>query len=54
MKDIGIAAAAFGTRTGEPGWNPDADITGPRPLVPDGVVDMRDIAMIAQNFGKGC
>lgn len=54
MKDIAIAAAAFGTRPGDPRWNPDADITGPIPLVPDGQVDMRDISLIAKNFGKGC
>jgi PKD repeat protein len=53
MKDIAIAAAAFGTYPGDPRWNPDADITGRVYLVPDGTVDMRDIALIAKNFGKG-
>lgn len=54
MRDIAIAAAAFGTHSGEPRWNPTADITGSLYLVPDGAVDMRDIALIAKNFGKSC
>jgi parallel beta-helix repeat protein len=45
-RDITIAARAFGTRPGNPRWNPDADING------DGRVDGRDITMIARNFGK--
>lgn len=51
MKDIGIAAHAFGTVPGDPRWNPIADITGPVTWVPDGRVDMRDIGVIARNFG---
>ncbi len=54
MRDIAIAAAAFGSSPGTPRWNPNADITGRTYLVPDGVVDMRDVALIAKNFGKGC
>ena len=46
MRDIGIAAAAFGSYPGHPRWNPDADINQ------DNVVDMRDLATIARNFGK--
>ncbi len=52
MKDIGIAARAFGSYPGHPRWNPLADITGPTYLVPDGKVEMRDIGIIARNFGK--
>jgi len=51
MKDIGIAARAFGTMPGDPLWNPDADITGPIAWVPDSIVNMRDVAFIAHCFG---
>lgn len=46
MKDIGIAAHAFGSNPADPRWNPDADISG------DGKVDMRDVAVAARNFGQ--
>lgn len=50
MKDVGMAAKAFGVAPGDSRWNAIADITG---LVgtPDGRVDLRDIALIARNFG---
>jgi hypothetical protein len=51
MIDIGIVAGAFGTRPGQPRWNPIADITGPTYLVPDGRVDMLDVALVASKFG---
>jgi hypothetical protein len=51
MKDIAIMADAFGTRPGNPRWNPLADITGPTHLVPDGKVDMLDVAIVASSFG---
>jgi PKD repeat protein len=51
MRDVAIAARAFGTSPGDPLWNPDADITGPGD-VPDGKVDMRDIALVATHFGE--
>jgi parallel beta-helix repeat protein len=50
MKDIGAAARAFNTVSGDILWNPHADITGPRHLVPDNKVDMRDIGLIARHF----
>jgi parallel beta-helix repeat protein len=50
MKDLGRAARAFNTSAGDEGWDPQADITGPEPLVPDGKVDMRDISLIAKHF----
>ena len=52
MKDIGRSARAFGTVPGDILWNPHADITGPEYLVPDGMVDMRDISLIARHFGE--
>jgi len=50
MKDIGRPARAFGTVPGDILWNPHADMTGIVPLVPEGTVDMRDIALIAKHF----
>lgn len=50
MRDIAIAARAFNTVPGDPLWNPVADITGPILLVPDGTVNMRDIAAVAKHF----
>jgi hypothetical protein len=44
MKDIGIAAKAFGAVPGDPRWNPAADVGG------FGVVTVRDVALIAQHF----
>lgn len=52
MKDLGKAARAFNTRPGDDRWDPQADITGPTPLIPDGKVDMRDISLIAKHFGE--
>jgi hypothetical protein len=52
MRDVGASAKAFGTVLGDTLWNPNADITGPESLVPDGKVDMRDISLIAKHFGE--
>jgi parallel beta-helix repeat protein len=46
MKDVAIAAMAFGSYAGHPRWNPIADQNE------DGKIDMRDIALVAKNFGK--
>ncbi len=54
MKDIAIAAKAFGSYPGHSRWDPAADVTGPEYLVPDEKVDMRDIAVISRNFGNTC
>lgn len=48
ITDIVIAATAFGSRPGDPNWNPIADLNG------DGIVSIVDLVMIAVNFGKGC
>jgi PKD repeat protein len=62
MKDIREAAKAFGSygpNYAYPGsppsarWNKDYDITGSKYLVPDNVIDMRDIRLIAVHFGNG-
>jgi parallel beta-helix repeat protein len=52
LKDIGKSARAFLTTPGDDKWDPQADITGPEPLIPDGKVDMRDIGLIAKHFGE--
>jgi hypothetical protein len=52
MRDIAIAAKAFGSYPGHERWNPDADITGQKYLTPDDMIDMRDIANIARHFGE--
>ena len=54
--DIDSSANAFSTRAGDNLWNPHADITGQNirsePLVLDGRVNMRDMSLIAKNFGE--
>jgi len=52
IEDIAIAAKAYGSKPGDPNWDPRADITGPTYLVPDGKVDIRDIALVAKHFGE--
>lgn len=46
IRDIAMAARAFGSNPNHPRWNPQADINQ------DGNVDIRDIALIARNYGK--
>lgn len=45
MRDIGAICALYGTRTGDPRWNPEADIDG------SGRIDMRDVGLQCANFG---
>lgn len=46
IKDISIVARAFGTRPGDPYWNPIADING------DGKVDIKDVSAVAKHYGE--
>jgi hypothetical protein len=46
IRDLAIAAKAFGSYPGHPRWNPIVDINA------DGTVDIRDMATIAKNYGK--
>lgn len=46
IQDIAICSLAFGSFPSHPRWNPIADITH------DNRVDIRDVALIAGNFGK--
>jgi len=43
--DLEIMYAAYGSKPGDPHWNPDADLNG------DGRVDMRDIGIVLRNVG---
>lgn len=51
MKDVETAAKAFGSYADDLSWNPHADISGGL-SVPDGKVDIRDVALIAKHFGE--
>jgi hypothetical protein len=46
MKDIAFVAKAFGKKSGDALWNPNADMNN------DGKIDMKDIAVVAKNFGR--
>jgi len=46
IADLTIVAVAFGSKPGEPNWNPDAD------LDKNNIVNVVDIAIVAKNFGK--
>ena len=46
-----FAAVRFGAEIGDPNYDPRADLTGPTYLVPDGIINMRDISLIAAHFG---
>jgi hypothetical protein len=47
MRDVSLVARAFGTTTGSPYWNQQADLNN------DAVVDMSDMAIVARHFGEG-
>ena len=51
MKDVAMVVRAFGTRLGDPLWNPANDITGSGGL-PDGRIDMRDVSLVVRHFGE--
>lgn len=44
--DIVIVALAFGSKPGDPNWNPDADLNN------DDLVDIVDIVLVAIDFGE--
>jgi hypothetical protein len=46
VRDIAMAAVAFGTRPGSQRWNFLADLNQ------DNQVDMKDLVVIAKNFGR--
>jgi hypothetical protein len=45
MKDIALISRAYGSRPGDPNWNPDADLNG------DGIIDDKDLAIARAHFG---
>jgi hypothetical protein len=47
--DLVLASDAYGTQTGDPNYNPEADIA-PR----YGLVDIFDLVTIASHYGEGC
>jgi len=46
LVDLVILAQAYGSKPGEPKWNPNADIDD------NGVVGLTDLVIMAQNYGK--
>jgi hypothetical protein len=47
ITDVVIAAIAFGSKPGDPNWNPLADLNQ------DGTIKIQDLVIIRDNFGKG-
>ena len=46
IKDIGIIGKAFGSRPGDPNWNPIADV------YEDGKINIKDIGVVGKHFGQ--
>ncbi|RLI20700.1 hypothetical protein DRO54_05650, partial [Candidatus Bathyarchaeota archaeon] len=46
FKDAILLGAAFGSRPGDPNWNPNADING------DNIINFKDAILLGANFGK--
>jgi hypothetical protein len=46
MKDLGLVCHVFNTSPEDPNWNPACDVNH------DDKVDMKDIALVAHDFGK--
>jgi hypothetical protein len=46
LYDLIRTAQAFGSRSGDPGWDPDAD------LIRNGIIDILDIIVVASNYGR--
>jgi len=52
MRDVAEVARRFGIDQWHPMWDPNCDITGSVIGIPDRKIDMRDVAVVAKNFGK--
>lgn len=46
MSDVGIVLRAYGTKKGDPKWNPDYDLNK------DDKVDMSDVGIVLRNYGN--
>ena len=46
LLDLVTVATAYGSKPGDPNWNPNADIEG------NNVVGLQDLAILAQNYGE--
>jgi parallel beta-helix repeat protein len=46
LSDLVIMAKAYGSRPGDPNWNPDTDTDG------NGVVGLSDLVILAKNYGR--
>lgn len=46
VRDVAVAAQAFGSHPEHPRWNPNADVNE------DGKIDTRDTALVSKDFGK--
>jgi hypothetical protein len=46
LADLAALAQAWGSKPGDPNWNPNADLTG------SGIVGLKDLVILAQNYGK--
>jgi len=47
--DLILVSTAYGSREGDPNWNPDADVTSPW-----GVIDILDLVTISSKYGTSC
>jgi hypothetical protein len=47
LLDLVLLANAYGSKPGDPGWNPNADVNR------DGSVNLPDLVLLAKNYGKG-
>jgi uncharacterized Tic20 family protein len=54
LSDLVIFAQAYGSKPGDPKWNPNADIAGSKLGGPDGQVRLSDLVIIAQHYGFHC
>jgi hypothetical protein len=52
MRDVNLTILHFQTTSSSQNWNADFDVTGPTPLVPDGIVNMRDISEAIRRFNQ--
>ena len=46
LSDLRLLAAAYGSKPGDPNWNPNADIDN------SGTIDLQDLFILSQNYGQ--